>query len=321
MSLRRRLGDLGERLGYWLGLPLRWGYQVAHNGHGIVRVLDITLLRPLPAGLIAPDHPWATGTNPATGRSVWHDNVLYRSPRGPETAELPDDDTVVTKTGRFLAARVLESATLPEIPAGPRRRMPHGINYLHGTSHHNSGLLIFTDFRDGLRHFSDRRFRAEVWRFVRAENRELLMLFRTRDYSLREFAYFACALRTLFPFFCNSNGPRGRVLWGNAAPFPAANLITGAWVGDVYALKRPGGAEAVARPPVAPGAYFNGGPYRGPRDTARWPEKALAWTTYWRIRLRGGKGGVFFVDRRKLYADQISQRERLGVADEPIARM
>ena len=29
-------------------------------------------------------------------------------------------------------------------------------------------------------------------------------------------AYFVCCLRTLFPWFCNANGPKGRVLWGNA---------------------------------------------------------------------------------------------------------
>src|SRR5215475_10651074 len=66
---------------YWLGLPFRWAYQAAHNGHGIVRVLDITRFRPLPAGLIDADHPWATGLNPATGRPIWHENVLYQSPR------------------------------------------------------------------------------------------------------------------------------------------------------------------------------------------------------------------------------------------------
>src|SRR5262245_56277824 len=83
----------------WLGLPFRWLYQMAHNGHGIVRVLDITRLRPLPHGLISPDHPWVTGVNPATGRYVWHDNVVFRSSRGPDEDALPMDDFVVTKTG------------------------------------------------------------------------------------------------------------------------------------------------------------------------------------------------------------------------------
>ena len=46
-----------------------------------MRVLDITKFRTLPHGLIAADHPWATGINPATGKYVWHENVLFASPR------------------------------------------------------------------------------------------------------------------------------------------------------------------------------------------------------------------------------------------------
>lgn len=309
-----------DGLGYWLGLPGRWLYQMAHNGHGIVRVLDITRLRPLPHGLVPPDHPWATGRDPATGEYVWHANVLYRSPRGPAEDGLPMDDFVVTKTGQFLAGRVALSTGPEELPVGPRRRMPHGINYIHGTSHYNSGWLVFTDFADALAHLTDPRFRAELRRFVRAEDREVLMVFRTRNYHPRDYAYFVCAVRTLFPWFCNANGPRGRVLWGNAAPFAAANLITGRWIGDVYALKKPGGLERVVRPAVEVRKFFRGG-YGGGRRHARWPEKLLAWATYWRIRLRGGKGGMFFVDRTRVYADQLDRRTRNGLADQPIARL
>jgi len=305
-------------LRYWLGLPFRWAYQMAHNGHGIVRVLDITRFRPMPAGLIGPDHPWATGIDPATGRPVWHQNVVFRSPRTVDTVDLPLDDYVVTRTCQFLARRAAESAG-PEVPQGPARRMPHGINYIHGTSHYNSGILIFSDFKDAYAYFNDARFRAELYRFVRGERREVLILFRQRRYHPREFGYFVCCLRTLFPWFCNANGPRGRVLWGNAAPFPAANLITGNWVRDVYALKRPGGAAAVVRPPVEPGEYFQGR-YGGGRTAPRWPEKVLAWATYWRVRLRGAKGGMFFVDRREVFADLLEQRKKAGVPDEPIAR-
>jgi hypothetical protein len=110
------------------------------------------------------------------------------------------------------------------------------------------------------------------------------------------------------------------VLWGNAAPYPAANLITGCWAGDVYALKRPGGAERVVRPPVEKGVYFRG-EYGGGRRAARWPEKLLAWVTYWRIRLRGRKGGMYFVDRETAYADHLERLKKHGVSDEPIARM
>jgi hypothetical protein len=230
------------------------------------------------------------------------------------------DDFVVTKTGQFLAFRVSLSAGPEEIPAGPRRRMPHGINYIHGTTHYNSGILIFTDFSDAFAYFSDRRFKREVYRFVRDERREVLILFRQRDYQPREYAYFVCCLRTLFPWFCNANGPRGRVLWGNAAPFPAANLITGNWARDVYALKRPHGAATVIRPPIAKGRFF-AAEYGGGRRCALWPEKLLAWMTYWRVRMRGGKGGMYFVDRERAYADQLERQRRHGIPDKPIAKL
>jgi hypothetical protein len=110
------------------------------------------------------------------------------------------------------------------------------------------------------------------------------------------------------------------VLWGNAAPFPAANLITGNWIRDVYALKRPGGADAVVRPPVEKGKYLRG-EYGGGRRFVRWPEKLLAWATYWRVRLRGAKGGMYFVDRETAYADHLERLKKHGVADEPIAPM
>jgi hypothetical protein len=309
----------GDGAAYWLGLPFRWAYQIAHNGHGILCVLDITRFRPLPSGLIACNHPWATGLDPNTGKPIWPENVIFRSARGPEAAGLPQDHDLVMQTGRYLAAGVAKSAVVPEIPTGPGRRMPHGINYIHGASHYNSGILIFTDFQDALGHFTDARFRAEVHRFVRLERREVLILFRQTEYRARDFAYFVCSMRTLFPWFCNANGPRGRVLWGNSAPFPAANMITGHWIRDVYALKRMGGAAVVVRPAITPRRFFQGGPYGGGRRQPLWPERLLAWATYLRVRLRGGRGGMFFVDRRKVYADQIERCRQLGLADEPIA--
>jgi hypothetical protein len=293
---------------------------MGHNGLGIVRVLDITRFRPVPHGLIGADHPWATGINPATGGYVWHENVVFRSPRGPDEDNLPMDDFVVTKTGQFLAHRAAQSAGADEVPAGPRRRMPHGINYIHGTCHYNSGIFVFTDFPDALAHFTDRQFKREVYRFVREERREVLVVFRRREYRPRDYAYVTCCLRTLFPWFCNANGPKGRVLWGNAAPFPAANLITGHWADDVYELKTSGGADRVVRPPIDRQRYFQGEYGRG-RRFVRWPEKLLAWMTYWRVRLRGGKGGMFFVDREKAYADHLDRLRRAGVTEDPIARL
>ena len=305
-----------DELCYWLGLPLRWAHQVLHNGMGVVRVLDITRFRPMAHGLILPSHPWATGLDPATGKHIWHENVLFRTPRGPEAESLHADSVVIEATGRFLACRAAQSTGEREIPQGPRRRMPHGINYIHGACHYNSGILLFTDFAEARTYFGCPRFRGEVRRFVRRERREVLILFRQRDYEPKEFAYFACSLRTLFPWFCNANGPRGKVLWGNAAPFPAANLITGHWADDVYALRKPGGAAKVVRPAIRAGEYFQAASYEGKRREAVWPEKLLAWATHWRVRARGERGGMFFVDRRRAYADQMER----GTAGDALAK-
>jgi hypothetical protein len=307
-----------ETAAYYLSIPNVWGWQFFHNTQGILCVLDITRFRPLPAGLISPQHPWATGLNPATGQPIWHENVLYRSPRCAED-NLPSDGAVVQRVGEYLAQMAALSAVVPEIPWGPRRRMPHGINYIHGSAHYNSGILVFTDFADAIGHFTDRRFAAEVRRFTRRERREVLVMFRQREYSPREYAYYVGCMRTLFPWFCNSNGPLKRVLWGNPSPFPVANIITGNWIRDIYRLKRPGGAAAVVRPPIRAGAYFRHAAYQGCRREPLWPEKLLAQYTHWRIRLRGSRGGLFFVDRRKLLADKLAAMRQQGIPDEPIA--
>lgn len=312
---------IADWIWYWFGLPFRWARQIIGNGCDILRVLDMIHFRPLPVGLIDLKHPWVTGINPQTGNPIWPQNVLYRSPRSPDRSDLASDETVLLATGRFLATRASLSAALPEIPIGPRRRMPHAINYIHGSSHYNSGIIILNNLEDGYLHITDPRFRRELHRFVRIEKREILFLFRDRHYDPLEYAYFSCCMRTLFPWFCNPNGPRELVLWGNTSPFPAANLITGGWHRDVYQLNRADGSLRVVRSPIAAGAYLNNGPYLGSRRVARWPEKALAWITFLRIKIRGRKGGMFFIDRRKIYRDQIRNREARGLPDPPQYRI
>ena len=282
-----RLPRLGAAVAYYASIPGIWAYQFLHNAHGIVRVLDITRFRPMPAGLLSADHPWVTGLNPTTGRPVWHDNLVFRTPRDRRTAaDAPPDELIVQRVGRFLAAQVARSVVVPEVPWGLRRRMPHAINYIHGTAHYNSGWLLFNDFTEGFAHFSDPRFAAEVRRFVRTERREVLLVFRQRRCTAREYAYFTAFLRTIFPWFCNSNGPRKRVLWGNQSPFPVVNIIAGNWVRDIYRLKNAANCPSLARPAISSGRYFQGGPYRGDRLHARWPEKLLAHWTTWRVPLR-----------------------------------
>ena len=107
-------------------------------------------------------------------------------------------------------------------------------------------------------------------------------------------------MRTAFPWFSNSNGPKKFVLWGNPSPYPAVNTITGNWIGDCRALKRDIGRRTVARAPIPASQYFQNGPYAGSRTTTRWPENLLAWVTDRRIRVRGEKENLYFVDKRKL---------------------
>jgi hypothetical protein len=220
-----------------------------------------------------------------------------------------------------MAGLVEESATLPEIPWGPHRRMPHGINDIHGGVHFSAGWVLFNDFADGYYHLSDPCFLAEVRRFARQERRELLLVFRQRRSAARDYASFAGFLRSVLPWFSNCNGPQKRVLWGNPAPFPVVNVINGNWSRDVYRLKHPGGPEAVLHPPIRRDVYFREAPYRGRRLGPRWPEKLLALTTYHRLRARGSKGGLFFVDRRKLMAGWLERLKKKGVPDEPLSRL
>ena len=204
----------------------------------------------------------------------------------------------------------------PELPCGPKRRMPHAINYMHGSSHYNSGLILLNDFREAYSLISCPQFRLDLRSFVEREQREVLFLFRNRDYDPMDYAALTCCMRTYFPWFCNPNGPQARVIWGNKAPFAAANLITGYWATDVYKLKQCGGPAAVAKPAIETTKYMQSGPYIGPRERSCFVERQLARLHHLRVSLRGKRGGMYFVDRRKVYADQFATQSSGVVADE-----
>lgn len=313
-----RSAALNQELWYWGGLPYRWLRGVIRNNHDVCRVLDLTQIRHVSPGLVGLEHPWVTGVNPQTGKHIWEENVLFRTPRSPSLSHSMSDRVVLYATGRFLAHRVRQSAVTPESPTGPQRRMPHAINYMHGASHFNSGIVLLNTLEEGYRHFTDPVFRREIRRFVAEENREVLILFRERQYTLREYAYFSCCLRLNYSWFCNPNGPQGNVLWGNFGPFPAANLITGAWAKDVYQLLQPDGAAAVVRPAIDTHRYFQGIQTVFGRTTSRWPERMLARFNDWRVRLRGIGGGLRFVDRVVVYSDQIARKAADGIEDQPL---
>ena len=216
---------------------------------------------------------------------------------------MPDsDESILGNVGDYLRKQVLTVAASPQHPTGRPARMPPGILYLHGGVHYNGGWLLFNDFKEAIEHYSDARFRAELKRFVREQKREPITLFRDRDYDREEFARFVCFMRSVFPWFSNSNGPKKFVLWGNPAPYPAVNTITGNWIADCRALKTAEGRQKVARPPIPARRYFQDAPYRGEVSTTRWPEHLLALFTEKRIALRGEQENLYFVDKRKLNA-------------------
>src|SRR5204862_7994856 len=66
---------------YYALVPKNWLQLTLHNSWGILNVLDIIWLRPMRGGLIDESHPFCTGTDPATGKSIWHGNVIFRTPR------------------------------------------------------------------------------------------------------------------------------------------------------------------------------------------------------------------------------------------------
>ena len=147
--------------------------------------------------------PFCTGIDPATGEPVWHRNVVFKTPRRehwPNAALAPDaDDELIRKVGDHLRKQVLMAASAPGSPTGKPAPMPPGILYIHGSVHFNGVWLLFNDFAEAIRHFSDRRFAAEFRRLVREEGREPVTLFRDRDYDRTEFANFVCFMRTTFP--------------------------------------------------------------------------------------------------------------------------
>ena len=293
-----------RRFLYYLSVPRIWLQLTLHNTWGILNVLDIIWLRPMPGGMIDESHPFCTGLDPATGQPVWNSNVVFRSPpraTWPEGHRAPDaDEEIVNKVGEHLCKQVRMAAASPEFPSGHPAPMPPGILYLHGGVHYNGGWLLFNDFKEAIEHFSDAKFAGEFRRFVREQKREPVTLFRERDYDRDEFARFVCFMRTTFPWFSNSNGPKKFVLWGNPAPYAAVNTITGHWIGDCRALKSAEGRHRVARSPIPAGRYFQNGPYAGERSTTLWPEDLLARCTGRRIRWRGERGNLYFVDKRKL---------------------
>src|SRR4026209_812449 len=87
---------LCKHIKYYLKVPKTWLQLTAHNTWGILNVLDIIWLRPMPGGLIDEAHPFCTGLDPATGKTIWNSKLLFRTPRrekwsGPLAPEADED--------------------------------------------------------------------------------------------------------------------------------------------------------------------------------------------------------------------------------------
>ena len=145
------------------------------------------------------DHPWVSGLTD-DGDEIWPRNIVYRSP-GRRGATFEDDVEIVTSIGRFLRSMVRRSAQTPELPLGSKRRMPHGVNYIHGAVHYNGVFMVFDDFADLVSHLTDRRFRRDVLRFGRKQRREITLVFRNRRYEPVDFAYMIGCVRAHLPWF------------------------------------------------------------------------------------------------------------------------
>jgi hypothetical protein len=295
--------------------------NILHNWPGALQVMRLLTIHKMPAGLLVADHPWVTGICPDTGHPVWPENIPFRTPVGTDWAKTgyrPDpDEEIVAKVGRFLAAMVRKSVIMPEIPHGPQRRMPHAINYLHGAVHYNGLSLLFNKFSEAVSCLSDPRFREELKRMIREESRDVTFIFRERHYDPVEFAWFSCFVMSHLPWFANTNGSGRRVMWGNASPYPALNIINGSWLKDIEQLRRTRDVSAIVRTPLEPGLYFKGSYGVEGRDY-HFIEKMHAYLINNWVRKRGFNAGLYFVDRKKIEPQRYAEYIAAGKEAEPV---
>jgi hypothetical protein len=299
---------------YHLMVLWNWTHSAVHNAYDTCKVVDYMLLRRMDAGLVDRNHPWVTGLSPHTGKIIWPDNIVFASPRKSSwSGPVPEaDEIIVTRIGNFLAAMVAKSTqTSPAIPRGPKRRMPHAVNYLHGPVHFNGGYIIFDDFEDAIFRMTDPAFVQEMKRFAAAERRELTIVFRERRYDPEEYAWCVGFVRAHLPWYANGNGPTPkRVLWGTPSPYAAINPINGSWRRDMEDL-RAGNLENLARPPIPKSRYFRGH-YRGTRRHSTWIERFHAWVIYRQISMAGFQGGMVFTRRKLIEPDKYEEYRRVG---------
>ena len=267
-----------------------------HNIFGAYHVLRLWHVQKVKAGQIDQNHPWCTGINPENNQPIWKENIVFRTK--PSSAfQYESDEIIIDRVGRFLSSMVKKSAMFPEIPKGKKRRMPHVVNYLHGSVHYNGLWLIFNNFDEAKYFFSDKKFRKEFKHVMKNEKREMTLIFRERNYDPLEYAYFSGFIMSNFPWFANVNGPGKKVMWGNPSPYPAMNIINGSWVKDVDCLRRQ--QEGFVKSPIDAKKYFTQ-EYGVIPKPYFFMERFIAYFENEWVRRRGFNGGLFFIDRSKI---------------------
>ncbi|MEM9545485.1 MAG: TIGR04283 family arsenosugar biosynthesis glycosyltransferase [Bacteroidota bacterium] len=297
-----RKPSLWDQLIYPFEWLWRCVYSNLHMTKQTFNVLDFMWWHKVDAGLLDDNHPWLTGIIPGTDSTIWDKNIIFASPRkskwkGPDPKE---DSAIVRQIGMFLSTMVKRSnESEPEIPQGKKRRMPHAVNYIHGTVHYNGAYLIFNDFVDAMYYFSDRNFVKELMRFTRVEKREHTVVIRERAYDPEEYAWFLSFLRARLPWYANANGPtKKRVLHGTPSPYPAVNPINGHWIKDVSNLQK-GKMDRLVKPPIRSYEYFNES-YCGNQSEYTFIERFHAWGQHLVTTAKGFQGGLVFTSRKKI---------------------
>ncbi len=291
-----------EKFIYPIATLWRWSFSNVHMFKQTLNVLDFMWLHKVGPGLLADDHPWLTGKIPGTTETVWAKNIVFASPRKHiwQGAEPEEDARIVTRVGAFLAGMVVRSnVASPEIPQGKQRRMPHAVNYIHGSVHYNGCYMLFNDFEDAMFYLSDSRFARQFRKFAAQERRELTIVLRERSYDPEEYAWFLAFVRSHLIWYANANGPtKKRVLHGTPSPYPAVNPINGSWIRDVHNLQK-GRLDSIVFEPFRGGDYFTGS-YRGNQCQYTFLERFHAWAQYLVTRAKGFQGGLVFTDRKKI---------------------
>ncbi len=305
--------SLAELIIYPFRTLWHWTHSNIHMTWQTLIVLKFMFIQKLGPNVLDKTHGWVTGEMRDGEGAVWSKNIAYASKRKGTgfLAEPEEDRVIVERIGKFLAAMVQKSVTQDEIPQGRKRRMPHAVNYIHGTVQYNGCYAIFNDFKDAMAHLSDRKFVKEMKRFAREENRELTIVLRERKYDPTEYAWFLAFVRAYLPWYANANGPtKKRVLHGTPSPYPAVNPINGVWMRDLQRLYN-GERETLLLPPLEQGKYFQG-QYQGYRKTYNLVERFHVWVQDLIVRTKGFQGALVFTKREKIEPENLMKYKESG---------